>query len=394
MKQRSSINGKAPMPLRSLLGAALLLLMLSTPLAAQSYAGEALDATRSVSRSADVIVSATISGLSDVGESFHYADGRVETADYLKVTATVSKVWKDGTGSVDTALTFFVLKGETITIPIAGNDTIQEMTVDGVDSLSEYRSIYEKGESVIFFLKVKHLPDAKTMLVAQDYAVQAAPDGQYDAGPVSTDQNHIFFEKELLTTFFDFSRDQRDTPPAWLEGRMEVLNILGVFQGYPDGLLRPNDNISREEFVTLLARVFSFHDVTATCSFQDVSADDWFYPYVASAEKAGIVNGVGKGKFGAGQKISRQDAMTLIARAIVKYQGKQLPEAAKTAEILSPFGDAAATGDYAKASMALLVEEKIISGYAVENSFVLKPANLITRAEICQILYFVKFQLK
>ncbi len=391
MKQRSSINGKAPMPLRSLLGAALLLLMLSTPLAAQSYAGEALDATRSVSRSADVIVSATISGLSDVGESFHYTDGRVETADYLKVTATVSKVWKDGTGSVDTALTFFVLKGETIVIPLT-DTTTQSVNVDGVDSTSGYQSIKDKGAAALFSLKIKHPPDTKTMLVAKDYAVQAAPGTQFDAGPVSTNQNHILFEKELLTTFFDFSSDQRDTPPAWLEGRMEVLNVLGVFQGYPDGLLRPNDNISREEFVTLLARVFSFNDVTATCSFQDVSVDDWFYPYVASAEKAGIVTGVGNQKFGAGQKVTRQDAITLIARAIVKYQGKQLPDAAKTAEFLAAFSDGNAVATYAKGPVALLSQEGIIKGYATIDGIALKHANPITRAEVCQIFYFVKFQ--
>ena len=390
MKQRLLINGKGRSPLKSVLGAALLLLMFCTPAAAQSYAGEDVDAAKSVSRSADVIVSAKISGLSDVQESFRYADGRTETADYLKVTATVSKIWKGDPASVDTALTFFVLKGETIVIPLAGG-TAQNVTVDGVDSTPGYQAIKDKGAEAIFFLKFKYLPDDKTMLVAEDFAVQAASDNQYDGGPVSGNQNHFIFEKALLTTFFDFSNEQRDTPPAWLQGRMEVLNALGVVQGYDDGLLRPNNDISREEFVTLLCRVFSCADDTAVCSFGDVSAGDWFYPYVAAAEKAGIVTGVGNNHFGAGQKISRQDAFAMIARAMVRYEAKTLPDGAATASALANFSDAANVASYAQSPVALLYAEGILKGYGGSGGTTVKPTQQITRAEVCQLLYLVKF---
>ena len=49
-------------------------------------------------------------------------------------------------------------------------------------------------------------------------------------------------------------------------------------------------------------------------SFVDVKATDWFAPYVASAVKCGIVNGVDNSHFGVQQQLTRAEMATILYR--------------------------------------------------------------------------------
>lgn len=52
-----------------------------------------------------------------------------------------------------------------------------------------------------------------------------------------------------------------------------------------------------------------------TAEFTDVLQSDWFCGFVGAASKAGIVNGVGNGKFNPQGAITREQAATMLARA-------------------------------------------------------------------------------
>lgn len=43
--------------------------------------------------------------------------------------------------------------------------------------------------------------------------------------------------------------------PEWAQGEITALQQLGVFQGYEDGTFRPQEPVTRAEFVAMLSRV-------------------------------------------------------------------------------------------------------------------------------------------
>jgi hypothetical protein len=47
-----------------------------------------------------------------------------------------------------------------------------------------------------------------------------------------------------------------DIAGHWAESNIKKLVSLGAISGYPDGTFRPNNNITRAEFVTVLVKAF------------------------------------------------------------------------------------------------------------------------------------------
>ncbi len=93
-----------------------------------------------------------------------------------------------------------------------------------------------------------------------------------------------------------------------------------------------------------------------------------------------IFSGCGDGTMGPDRSITRQEAMSVIARAFAVADG--------TAADIQAFSDASAVSDWAVASVAGLVKAGIVSGDAGR----LNPTAGITRAEIAQMLYELGLQ--
>lgn len=95
-----------------------------------------------------------------------------------------------------------------------------------------------------------------------------------------------------------------------------ALSDIGIINGYVDGTFKPNEKIRRDEFAKIIVTAMENYDLTATASFTDVPADQWAYRYIASAQKAGLINGYVNGTFGPERNISRAEVMTIVYRAL------------------------------------------------------------------------------
>ena len=142
---------------------------------------------------------------------------------------------------------------------------------------------------------------------------------------------------------------------GWSKPYVEGLKLRGIISGKTEDSFAPNDGITREEFVKLVVELFGMNDADAVCDFDDAAPGSWYYSYVASAASKGLINGVGDGKFGVGQKIKRQD----MAKIICGVLEKQGVRAQQTAEV---FADDSAIADYAKESVLAMRSLGIISG--------------------------------
>ena len=160
----------------------------------------------------------------------------------------------------------------------------------------------------------------------------------------------------------------------WASEAVEALKDMGAINGKTDSAFAPADYVTREEFIKMFVSLFGEVDSDASADFADVDSSAWYYSYVASALKAGIVNGVGDGRFGVGQNISRQDIAVIAFRALAIAKGEN--------EV--SFDDFDSVADYAKDAVDALSSQGIINGMG-DGSFA--PNANATRAQAAKILY-------
>lgn len=160
---------------------------------------------------------------------------------------------------------------------------------------------------------------------------------------------------------------------AWAKESIQKLYDNQVIAEDPSKHFRPEDSITREEFVKMLVVSLDILDENAQCSFDDVSEADWFYPYIASAVSKGVVKGVSDTSFGVGQNVTRQDIAALVYRAAENLHvtlAQNNPE--------KDFSDKADISDYAVEAIRAMTKAGIVNGYE-DNTF--QPHHTATRAE-------------
>ncbi|WMT40920.1 S-layer homology domain-containing protein [Paenibacillus sp. D2_2] len=107
--------------------------------------------------------------------------------------------------------------------------------------------------------------------------------------------------------------------PGWA---LEAINQSvgsGLISGYTDGTFRPNQQLTRLEMAVILVRAAGLPlDSAAKLAFNDADyIPSWAVPYVAAAYQAGLIQGVSGNRFAPGEKATRAEAVTVIM-SIVK----------------------------------------------------------------------------
>ena len=165
------------------------------------------------------------------------------------------------------------------------------------------------------------------------------------------------------------------TPPAdiaghWAAGSITKLVNSKAITGYPDNTFRPDNNISRAEFATILVKVFKLSAKDGKV-FGDTQKH-WAKDSISTAQAYGIINGYSEWSFGPDDNITREQMAVMIVKAA------QL----KPAESTKNFSDKAQISSWAKAAIDTAVANGIMSGYP-DNTF--KPLATATRAEAATI---------
>ena len=161
----------------------------------------------------------------------------------------------------------------------------------------------------------------------------------------------------------------------WAQADIRRLNELGALEDFAPGKFRPNDPITRAEFFSLVVRTLKATVRGDISRFTDVSKDDWFYNNVAIAVNMGIANGYDDNTMRPNNSLIRQDAATLVARALGMSSKNEL--------VISRFSDYSAVSQYAKTFVSAFVEKSLLSGYP---NGTLQPLKTITRAEAVKLI--------
>ncbi|MDO4744271.1 MAG: S-layer homology domain-containing protein [Clostridia bacterium] len=103
---------------------------------------------------------------------------------------------------------------------------------------------------------------------------------------------------------------------------VNVLNKLGVINGYDDGSFKPDNNVTRAEFTAMLLRTRGMGAVGSTSlenpPFPDVVTPDvsWAIGNIRTARELGIVNGYDDGTFKPNNNVSYEEAVKMIVCAL------------------------------------------------------------------------------
>ena len=169
---------------------------------------------------------------------------------------------------------------------------------------------------------------------------------------------------------------------AWAKEAVDVLCKKGIVSGISETSFAPNSPVTREQFVKLVVSAAEVMDDGAESDFADADKNAWYYRYLSSGVKAGIVSGISETEFGIGQEITRQDAAVILYRA-AKIAGLDL----KTKEKQN-FSDADQIAEYAKEAVETLSSCGVINGMG-NGEFA--PNSTCTRAQAAQIIYRLFF---
>ncbi|BBH23452.1 hypothetical protein Back11_47970 [Paenibacillus baekrokdamisoli] len=160
-----------------------------------------------------------------------------------------------------------------------------------------------------------------------------------------------------------------DIKGHWAESQINAWIEKGFIKGYSDGSFKPDNTVTRAEFIALINRSFGFTE-EATISFTDVASRNWAYTEVAKAVKAGYITGFTDGTIGVNKLISRQEVAVIVDRLL---------KLSATASAENSFKDTKLIASWAKDAVNASVAKEILKGYPADNTF--RPTNSITRAE-------------
>ena len=178
----------------------------------------------------------------------------------------------------------------------------------------------------------------------------------------------------VLMIIFSASISFADTDNHWANEEIRFLKEKGVVSGYPDGSFRPDQNITRAEFIKTINYLVGYSE-KGEVYFKDVKGDSWYYGEVGKAIKAKYINGYEDNTLRPDNPITRQEAAKIIAMAFGIENDELITSVA--------FVDNNQISNWAWESVNILKNKGYLSGYS-DGSF--RPNSPITRGEVVKII--------
>ena len=173
------------------------------------------------------------------------------------------------------------------------------------------------------------------------------------------------------TDFRDFDRT------AWYAEAVSAAVDNGLLYGKSATVIDPNGDMTRAEMAAIINRSFGCYKAADISQYKDVAKSKWYYKDVGLAVQMGTYNGRSSSTMAPDAPISRQEAMTVVARAL------ELDYDSYSKTDLSAFSDRSEISNWALPYVRAMVGADYIHG----RGKVLAPLDNITRAEFAQIFH-------
>ena len=171
-----------------------------------------------------------------------------------------------------------------------------------------------------------------------------------------------------------------DAQKHWAKEAIEYCLSKGYFKDIvKDQKFEPEKQITRGEFITVLARFAGAKESNAKTSFTDIDKNMYYAPFVAWAKENNITAGTGNGKFSPDKPISRAEMTTMLYRFL-----KSIKIDFKSLDKNIDFKDKDKIPSWAKDAIKEMVDFGILNG---NDDGTFNPMGKFKRCQMSQIIY-------
>ncbi len=156
------------------------------------------------------------------------------------------------------------------------------------------------------------------------------------------------------------------------------LKSKGVITGYPDGTFKPDKEINRVETLKIILLGAGINTIGAKSKamFGDISAKEWYYPYLNTALDKQIINGYPDGTFKPQQTVSLAENLKIL----INTKGIDISE---LVVVNNPYADALKDQWYSK----YVQYAKNNNWISADSNNSIYPAQGMTRGKLAQLIY-------
>ncbi|WP_338541734.1 S-layer homology domain-containing protein [Paenibacillus tundrae] len=134
-----------------------------------------------------------------------------------------------------------------------------------------------------------------------------------NAVPVSAQYDKSVTQAMSASGVSTVAQDSNNTK---LSDAMSRAVSMGIIKGDPNGDIRANDRITRQELAVVLAQSLGLTiNKQASAPFADVPSNSWSAPYIQAVKQAGLLQGDAKGSYHPTAPITGQELITVLVRA-------------------------------------------------------------------------------
>lgn len=101
-----------------------------------------------------------------------------------------------------------------------------------------------------------------------------------------------------------------------IDDSADVLVKMGFLNGYPDGTLQLENNITRAEFCSIIIRMVGKNQQPETSCFSDVKENHWAYGVINRAAELGYLKGYEDGTFRPSNNITYAECCSILVNLL------------------------------------------------------------------------------
>jgi hypothetical protein len=174
-----------------------------------------------------------------------------------------------------------------------------------------------------------------------------------------------------------------DVANHWAKDAVNDMGARLVITGTDGTNFEPDRDITRAEFAAIIVRALGLKPGLGTNDFGDVKDNDWYCGYIETAAAYKLIEGLEDGSFHPTDRITREQAMTIISRAMVTTNMRINMNGNEIGTLLGGYDDGLDVSDWAASGTAACVKAGIVGG---RTETTLNPKEHITRAEVAVII--------
>ena len=197
----------------------------------------------------------------------------------------------------------------------------------------------------------KPIPTADTGGVTTDYFGNEHPThigyiNGYPDGSVQPEGD--ITREEMATVLYRVIKQSYDAPKVvtgtvftdidagrWSAQAVEYLAEQKILEGYPEGAFAPENAMTRAEFSAMVSRWLKAEEPEEIKEFPDVNSSSWAYQYIYALADLGFVQGYEDQTFRPDKTISRAEVMTVMNKIL----GRAPSEEYVKAQNFNPYSD-------------------------------------------------------